>query len=202
MDNRFPRNHTISPLSELRIITTPQASATLRVLSAHDPTAEAGANTAEVFGEELPADVDFEVDPGSRIAVFSWGGCKLQVSGAVSQEYAASNSAMATYINAAAALDSRRQLALAADTEEKRKAAPRVLITGAISSGKSSLCQILLNYGVRRGWSPCFVELDPRGAADKPQQRFLPGMIGATVVNSTEREVGVVSRPLTQDISM
>lgn len=170
---------------ELRIITKPSAGVTLRLLSG-STQATAPVNTAEIFGAEMVSDENVVIQPDEHVAVFTWGGCSVQVEGIVQHEYVEENPAMKEYITIAAALDARRRLALYAGLTKSM--GPRVLITGAASSGKSSLCQILINYGVRKGWHPCFVELDPRCASDKPTQRFLPGVVGASIVSTTERE--------------
>lgn len=39
-------------------------------------------------------------------------------------------------------------------------AGPRVIILGPADSGKSSLTRMLLNWGVRCGFEPMFVDLD------------------------------------------
>lgn len=38
---------------------------------------------------------------------------------------------------------------------------PRVMVIGSKSSGKNSLCKILLNYSVIYGWNPIYCDLDP-----------------------------------------
>ena len=43
-------------------------------------------------------------------------------------------------------------------------------MVGPTDSGKSSLCKVLLNYGVRNGWAPTFVDLDIGAAVDCPGQ--------------------------------
>lgn len=37
---------------------------------------------------------------------------------------------------------------------------PRVLIAGPTDSGKSTICKMLLNWGVRGGHQPTYVDLD------------------------------------------
>ena len=37
---------------------------------------------------------------------------------------------------------------------------PRVLVTGSSLSGKSTLCQILVNYTLKLGWTPLFCDID------------------------------------------
>lgn len=36
----------------------------------------------------------------------------------------------------------------------------QVLVVGPTDVGKSSVCKILLNYAVRMGRQPCFIDLD------------------------------------------
>jgi polyribonucleotide 5'-hydroxyl-kinase len=37
---------------------------------------------------------------------------------------------------------------------------PRTIVVGPVDAGKSTLCRILVNYAVRSGWEPLFVDLD------------------------------------------
>ena len=37
---------------------------------------------------------------------------------------------------------------------------PRVFITGNAQSGKTSISKILVNYSVKLGWTPIYVDLD------------------------------------------
>ncbi len=37
---------------------------------------------------------------------------------------------------------------------------PQVLVVGPVDVGKSTVCRLLLNYAVRMGRQPCFVDLD------------------------------------------
>ncbi|CBZ49671.1 hypothetical protein NCLIV_001590 [Neospora caninum Liverpool] len=137
--------------------------------------------TAEIFGAELLPDVDYPLLPGSCLAVFSWGGCTLQLRGRVQQEYTAPNGAMKDYLALSSILDARRQIAAL-----RREVGPRVLVVGSGCSGKSSVCSVLANYGIRGGWTPVYVELDSRGSADKPQMHLPPGCLGATVLDSLD----------------
>ncbi|PFH31632.1 polynucleotide 5'-hydroxyl-kinase [Besnoitia besnoiti] len=137
--------------------------------------------TAEIFGSELLPDVDYALQPGSCLAVFSWGGCTLQLRGRVQQEYTAPNAAMKDYLALSSILDARRQIAAL-----RREVGPRVLVVGSSCSGKSSICSVLANYGIRGGWTPVYVELDPRGSTDKPQLQLPPGCLGAVVLESLD----------------
>ncbi|XP_026193039.1 mRNA cleavage and polyadenylation factor clp1 [Cyclospora cayetanensis] len=139
-------------------------------------TGGAAAGTAEIFGCELLPEVEVSLPPAARLAVFSWGGCTLQIRGQVHQEYEAGDRAMSFICNLAAALNERRRAAAAQQT-----VGPRVLVTGSGGSGKSSVCQILCNYALREGWTPAFVELDARGSCDKGPLQLPPGCIGSCV---------------------
>ena len=57
------------------------------------------------------------------------------------------------------------------------KAGPRILITGSNFSGKNVLCHVLLNYAIRLGWRPTFVDLD------LSNEIFVPGCIAAAQVD-------------------
>eukprot|EP00918_Siedleckia_nematoides_P081140 GHVU01178029.1.p1 GENE.GHVU01178029.1~~GHVU01178029.1.p1 ORF type:complete len:251 (+),score=24.54 GHVU01178029.1:238-990(+) len=129
------------------------------------------AGTAEMFGAELVSEVDYEVPPHSNVAVFSWGDCELEVregglglggptgtggDTASYQRHEYDNTAhMTAIINLAAALHAQRLVAKA-----NKEVGPRVLIVGSKSSGKTTVARILLNYAVRQGWTPLYVDLD------------------------------------------
>jgi polynucleotide 5'-kinase involved in rRNA processing len=51
-------------------------------------------------------------------------------------------------LNANAALDTMR-----ANSKKENGSGPRVLVVGPMDVGKSTVCRILTNYAVRRGWS-------------------------------------------------
>ena len=65
---------------------------------------------------------------------------------------------MLVYANVHAVLEERRRLAAAGDAAQA--AGPRVVIAGPTDAGKSTLTRILLNYAVRRGRKPLFLDLD------------------------------------------
>lgn len=62
---------------------------------------------------------------------------------------------MVHFLNASAALEQLRQKAL-----EQKQLGPNLLVTGSLSSGKSSTCKILTNYALKQGWTPILVDLD------------------------------------------
>ncbi|KAK2196816.1 bifunctional P-loop containing nucleoside triphosphate hydrolase/Clp1 [Babesia duncani] len=177
------RIYNLSPFSELRIITEDHysdgTSTQLQLLKTQSPNASKPYETctAEIFGRELVPDVKISLGPNERLAVYTWTGCSLQVDGVVRQEYEAFDHSMKEYLNVTSALDAERELAAIV-----RNRGPRVIVTGAPSSGKSSICMILCNYAVRNGWTPVYIDTDPRCSTDKKALQLFPGTIGATVI--------------------
>ena len=111
---------------------------------------EAFVERARERHNELRIDVPTQVTlpPGSRAAVYTWHGVYLEVSGGIAHEYAAQTATMQDYFHVADILEQKRLRA-----EERGDSAPRVLVTGAASSGKTALCQLLCNYAIRK--APC-----------------------------------------------
>lgn len=177
------RAYKIEAGSELRIIAHPSQPCTIRLFST-SLSGISGASqmstmtSAEIFGAELPPDVDMKIAPLSRIAIYTWHGCILQIRGLVQQEYESVNKSMKEYMEVIQVLDNRRNFSKLHGT-----LGPRVLVTGSSNSGKSTLCQILCNYAARRGYTPLFIDLDPRGSTDKANMQFPAGTIGATKVD-------------------
>ena len=62
---------------------------------------------------------------------------------------------MRQFLNTHTVLDERRAAARTAGGQ-----GPRCMVVGPTDVGKSSLCKILLNYAVRMGWCPTYVDLD------------------------------------------
>ncbi|KAL3128189.1 C1p1p GTPase and Pre-mRNA cleavage complex [Cryptosporidium hominis] len=182
------RAYKIEAGSELRIIAHPSQPCTIRLYSSSSSGAGAVAGsggtqtnamtTAEIFGAELPPDVDMKIAPLSRVAIYTWHGCILQIRGLVQQEYESVNKSMKEYMEVIQVLDNRRNFSKLHGT-----LGPRVMVTGSSNSGKSTLCQILCNYAARRGYTPLFIDLDPRGSTDKENMQFPAGTIGAIKVN-------------------
>jgi polyribonucleotide 5'-hydroxyl-kinase len=76
---------------------------------------------------------------------------------------------MASYINAHHGINNLRNEARAAGAAPGAAAAgpgpgsaqgPRVVVAGPTDVGKSTLCRMLLNWGVRAGYQPTYVDLD------------------------------------------
>lgn len=86
--------------------------------------------TAEIMGTELALNVVYTFQGGSKLAVYSWHGCRLRVVGKLEVDYLASETPMPSYLNFHMALENKRQtLSTTADTlldEEPRITGPRV----------------------------------------------------------------------------
>ncbi|XP_057337777.1 protein CLP1 homolog [Microplitis mediator] len=156
---------------------------------------------AEIFGTELVNREDsYEFGYGAQIAVFTYHGCVVELTGKAVGVHVANETPMYFYLNAHLALEAMREetkkkdLAEASVREEAKKKegdeakkkevaeqnnirGPIVMIVGPKNVGKSTLCRILLNYAVRSGRSPIFVDLD----VDQGQIT-IPGNIGALTV--------------------
>jgi polyribonucleotide 5'-hydroxyl-kinase len=127
---------------------------------------------AEVFGTELMKGHKYSFRTGSKVAVFTYHGCCLALYGKPEVAYVSKETPMTFYVNLSAALEEIRRKAQEEDTY-----GPTVMIVGPTDCGKSTLCRILLNYSVRLGRTPVFVDLDcGQGCVS------IPGSLGAVVV--------------------
>ena len=110
---------------------------------------------AEMFGTELMKGQRYTFGPGSKVAIFSWQGATLTMLGKPEVAYIAKETPMRFYMNLSAALENCCQKA-----QSQNQKGPSVMIVGPMDVGKSTLCRILLNYAVRRGRTPLFVDMD------------------------------------------
>ncbi|CAN7996966.1 unnamed protein product [Ixodes hexagonus] len=172
----------IDPESELRF----------EVEGKEKVTVELKSGLAEVFGVELVKNKKFVFGSGAKIAVFTWHGCTLEISfhcldepdfhcsslnlahlcGKTEVAYVAKETPMIFYANIHAVLEQMRQ-----KCEEDDSKGPTVMVVGPTDVGKSCLCRILLNYAVRQGRRPIFVDLDVGQG-----HISIPGTIGALLV--------------------
>ena len=109
----------------------------------------------------------------AKVALFTWHGCDVSIRGVCRSAYTANETPMVSYINAHAALDHLR-------TQAKSTASrgPIALICGPVDSGKSCLSRLLLNYAVRAGHCPLFIDLDVGQNAIS-----IPGSLAATPID-------------------
>lgn len=186
MDPSVPRVKVISPGCELRLIVDDDKHARVKLLPQQFPTSRPGQPaeaSAEIFGAELVPQQDYPLLGGTRTAIFSWHGCKVQVSGPTVQEYDAPNVVMRDYLCCAAVLEQRRMRA-----DDLGLPAPRVLVCGSAFSGKSALCQILCNYALRREHTPVFVDLDTRYSNIRQLQSMPACVTAMTVEHAADEE--------------
>ena len=93
---------------------------------------------------------------GTKIAIFTWHGCTLEVEGQTANEpYIAQGPAMTFYINIHGLLEQMRN-----DAVQIGDRGPVVLVAGQTDVGKTTLVKILLNYAVRRQRTPLMIDLD------------------------------------------
>ncbi|KAJ2487766.1 Cleavage polyadenylation factor subunit clp1 [Coemansia sp. RSA 2050] len=129
---------------------------------------------AEYFGAELGREATYTFS-GENGAVFSWEGCTLTVAGECQSAYKAGETPMDTCINVHMALQQQRVLARKDEPD-----GPRVMIVGPDDGGKTSLARTLVNYAVRMGEAPLFVDLDPMDASVT-----VPGTLSVTPMTKT-----------------
>nr|KAF6324292.1 cleavage factor polyribonucleotide kinase subunit 1 [Myotis myotis] len=69
------------------------------------------AGMAEVFGTELTRNKKFTFDAGAKVAVFTWHGCSVQLSGRTEVAYVSKDTPMLLYLNTHTALEQMRRQA-------------------------------------------------------------------------------------------
>lgn len=137
-------------------------------------TLELKSGLAEIFGTELVKGKPYTFTTGAKLAVFTWQGCTLELKGKKNVSYIAKETPMMFYLNCHACLE---QLRMKAESESEVKRGPITMVVGPTDVGKSTVCRILLNYAVRMGRAPVFVDLDiGQGSIS------VPGSIGAILV--------------------
>ncbi|KAA8493722.1 Polyribonucleotide 5'-hydroxyl-kinase Clp1 [Porphyridium purpureum] len=161
---------------ELRFEVGASASVELQVTSGY----------AEVFGVELAQNRRY-VFRNAKLALFTWKGCSVTLTGGTEVSYKVAETPMAIYVNAHSVLQSKRKLA-----KELKMKGPRCIVVGPSSCGKTSLSAILLAYMLKENHSAFFVEADySEGVLGTP------GSIGACAVEHIDVEQGpLFERPI------
>ncbi|CAI4231496.1 unnamed protein product [Auanema sp. JU1783] len=154
------------------------------VSSSNDVILELSEGRAEIFGTELESMKKYIFPASSRVAVFSWKGARLELTGQTVSAYVAERTPMVIYLNTHAALEQIRQhneevYKSKSDKSEFPKG-PRIMIVGPTDVGKTTVCRLLCNYAVRQGRSPILVDLDVGQGAIS-----VPGTIGALFLQQT-----------------
>ncbi|XP_055382649.1 protein CLP1 homolog [Condylostylus longicornis] len=127
---------------------------------------------AEMFGTELVKSKTYEFQTGAKVAIFTYHGCVVKLKGKPDVNYISKETPMVSYLNCHAALEQLRQ---SADENDSR--GPVVMIVGPQDVGKTTLCRIFLNYAVRLGRRPLYVDLDVGQGAIS-----IPGTIGSVLI--------------------
>lgn len=128
--------------------------------------------SAEIFGYELQKIFKYRFDAGVTFSIFTYQGCKLHIFGKAKLEKS-KETPMIMYLQTHAALEELRKVA----SDDLNQRGPSMMIAGPTDSGKSTMARLLLNYAVRMGRTPVFVDLDVGQGSIS-----IPGTIGACVV--------------------
>lgn len=110
---------------------------------------------AELFGTELVKAKRHTFHQGAKVAIFTYHGCVLSLTGSPDICYIARETPMIQYLNTHSAIEQMRK-----NADEDGSSGPVTMICGPTDVGKSSLCRILLNYAVRLGHRPIFSDID------------------------------------------
>ncbi|XP_053683587.1 protein CLP1 homolog [Sabethes cyaneus] len=138
----------------------------------NDVTVQLISGYAELFGTEMVTKKLYAFGVGAKVAIFTYHGCTLELRGKPDVAYVARETPMIQYLNCNYALE---QLRVKAEQDDVR--GPVAMVVGPMDVGKTTLCNILLNYAVRFGRRPVYVDLDvDQGAI------AIPGTIGALLV--------------------
>eukprot|EP01036_Dinobryon_divergens_P056254 gene56254-75112_t len=130
--------------SELRCVVAESETMTIQLLDGN----------AEIFGIEMAINRDYTFHDQS-IAVFTWYGCKLEMTGNCQSSYISTETPMVAYVNTHVQLEARRDVALA-----NSENGPRILIVGRTDCGKSTMSRIITAYAVRLDRTPIYVDID------------------------------------------
>jgi len=134
---------------------------------------ELKAGVAEIYGTEMVLNTKYTFSSGAKIAVYTFHGCTIEVVGNSEVDpYSSKETPMIMYLNTHAALEQLRTKA-----EQDSTRGPITMLVGPVDVGKSTVCRILLNYAVRMGRRPIYVDLDVGQG-----NISVPGSLGALLV--------------------
>ncbi|KAF1846602.1 mRNA cleavage and polyadenylation factor IA/II complex [Cucurbitaria berberidis CBS 394.84] len=151
-------------------------------------TVKLQSGTAEFFGTELAPATTYTFQ-GTKGAIFTWHGCKLEIGGEVESDYVAEETPMMSCANLHFALENLRDKSVSSGSVEM---GPRVLVVGPENSGKTSLIKTMTSYAVKSGRQPMVVNLDPRQG-----MLSVPGSFSAAAYSSiVDIEEGWGSSPI------
>jgi polyribonucleotide 5'-hydroxyl-kinase len=172
--------HTLEPQEELRV-EIPFGTATTQI------TLQKG--SCELWGCELGLGKTYSIaNGGIQLALFTWHGCVVDVSGNVEISYTSEETdANVAFVNTHAQLEALRDEALSRGGQ-----GPRVMIVGPPESGKSSLTKTLVAYACKVGRTPLWVDLDPHdNAISVPGTLSVAPMTSAAITVETYATCGI-----------
>ena len=119
-------------------------------------TVKLTSGSAEIFGIEMALNKEY-VFQDENIAIFTWYGCTVDVSGNYSPDkvYESDKTPMVAYVNTHAQLQAKRDVALA-----NLDLGPCVLVVGPPDHGKSTASRIIAAYAARLDRLPIYVDFD------------------------------------------
>lgn len=158
----------VGQLDLARILRKPLKDANLVAGSAQLLTGD-----AELFGTELAPKQTYTFT-GTKAAIYTWHGCRIEVVGECQAEYLAEETPMTSYANLHFGLERLRSLVTADGAD-----GPRVLLLGPENAGKTSLAKLLTAYATKAGREPVTVNLDT-----KEGMLSIPGTLTAASFSS------------------
>ncbi|TIA72864.1 hypothetical protein E3P92_01973 [Wallemia ichthyophaga] len=190
---------SIPPLNEFRLELDVNEELSIRLVEGR----------AELNGCELSLEKSLALKDELKCSIYTWTGCKLEITGQSLVEYTSNETPLITYLNLHLAFEQQR--IKARNTQSDFKPSPekpnerlpgyvnavdasssgyRVMVIGQEDSGKSTLSKTLLNYAARtgKGWTPIFVNLDPSDGGPLP-----PGTLSATAYSTSTQTTSPVN---------
>ena len=131
--------------------------------------------TAEIFGFELQKEHKYKFYNGAKFSIFTFHGCTLNIQGSYTP-LKSKDHPMIMYLQTHAGLEKLRKMADESSKlpEDQWTSGPITMVVGPTDVGKSTLCRLLLNYGVRMGRRPVFVDLDVgQGSISLPGKKYI-----------------------------
>lgn len=145
-DTNYSKVYKLQIENELRFVIGSETS---------DVTLELLSGFAEILGTEVIQKKVYKFPPSSSVALYSWMGCSVKLSGRVEIAEVSSDSLIMIPVNIHACLEEMRIIA-----ENEKKLGPVSMVVGPTDVGKTSFCHMLLNYAARMGRRPVYVDLD------------------------------------------
>eukprot|EP01080_Neovahlkampfia_damariscottae_P007734 gene7734-12204_t len=106
---------------------------------------------AEIFGTEIGLNHTYTIS-GTKLAIFTWEGAEINLSGDYKNAYTAGNTPMPSYIDLHSKIEQNRI---------RTGKGQKIMIAGNVDTGKSTLCKILVAWAARLGKNqPFLVDLD------------------------------------------